>query len=369
MESIPFPTNINKESLQWKRPLVWIGLGSLSILLKWGAGSHPQLVEEWYSRWFFQFVRIGFDHSLGLLPFPAMYLLFLVLVVLLSFNLWQWWRKGRNVVQLLLNTLAFFAGLIFFFFLLWGYNYDRQPIEKILQLQLEPTKLKALRKELERETRLLSQQRLLIEGLGDSVFREEFLPENLESALRSDLEKVLQENAYPVVGRVRGRFLYPKGIFLRFSSAGLYLPFTGEGHIDGGLHPVQWPFIMTHELAHGYGFAEEGTCNFWAYVACSQSTEPAIAYAGRLSYWRTLAIQYKAYEPEKYEAFRKTLPPGIVADLDAVNATLASYPDFIPNFQNRVYDAYLKTQGIPEGILSYNRVIMLVRAWNDQHLN
>ncbi|MCB0582976.1 MAG: DUF3810 family protein, partial [Phaeodactylibacter sp.] len=70
---------------------------------------------------------------------------------------------------------------------------------------------------------------------------------------------------------------------------GLYFPFTGEGHIDAGLHPLQKPYVMAHELAHGYGFGDEGTCNFLGYLACIGSDDPVIAYIGHLNYWRTLA--------------------------------------------------------------------------------
>ena len=41
------------------------------------------------------------------------------------------------------------------------------------------------------------------------------------------------------------------------------------------------------------------------------------------------------------------------------------YPDLVPGLQYQMYDAYLKTQGIKEGMLNYNRVIMLVRAWRE----
>lgn len=39
------------------------------------------------------------------------------------------------------------------------------------------------------------------------------------------------------------------------------------------------------------------------------------------------------------------------------------YPDLIPALQYRVYDAYLKSQGIREGMLNYDRVLVLTHAW------
>ena len=180
------------------------------------------------------------------------------------------------------------------------------------------------------------------------------------------MEQWLQENDYPVVGKVRGRELYPKGIFLRFSSSGLYFPFTAEGHVDAGVHPLQKPPIIAHEMSHGYGFGDEGTCNFTAYLTCRDAADPAIAYCGHLNYWRTLAINYLRYKPKEYRQFRSKLPVGIQNDLDAINENLDRYPDLMPKLRYYAYDSYLKAQGIDEGIKNYNRVIMLVHAWRKQ---
>ena len=180
------------------------------------------------------------------------------------------------------------------------------------------------------------------------------------------VENWLRDNNFPAIGKVRGREIYPKGIFLHFSSSGLYFPFTGEGHVDAGVHALQKPYIIAHEMFHGYGFGDEGTCNFNAFLACIKSNDPYIAYSGHLSYWRTLAINYLRYRPKEYRAFRRTLPLTIQADLDAINEVLISYPDIMPRFRYYAYDAYLKAQGIDEGMKNYNRVIMLVNAWRKQ---
>jgi hypothetical protein len=39
------------------------------------------------------------------------------------------------------------------------------------------------------------------------------------------------------------------------------------------------------------------------------------------------------------------------------------FPDLIPDLQPRIYNAYLKSQGIAEGVLNYDRVVMLAEAY------
>jgi len=127
--------------------------------------------------------------------------------------------------------------------------------------------------------------------------------------------------------------------FLRFGTAGLYWPFVGEGNIDSGLHELQQPFTMAHELAHGYGITNEGVCNFIAYLACQNAENDFIRYSGLVTYWRYAAIAYQGFE------------------------NLDKYPDIMPTFRNFAYDKYLKSQGISEGLASYSQIIMLVDAW------
>ncbi len=354
-----------------RKKIIWIILGALAILLK--VFLTPEMVEQYYSRGFFKFIRLMIDGIFGWLPFPLLYLFVpavLYWVIKKIIGLWKWdigWKA--KFISAFSTLIAFVFGGIFFFLVLWGFNYGRVPLEKSLGFETNPIGKAELWQELQEETKEIIRLRKMIPGVTDSALTEEFLPPHLENHLRANLIGVFQRQNLPVTGTVRGHFIYPKGIFLRFSSSGLYFPFTGQGQIDAGLHPLQWPYVITHEMGHGYGYGDEGTCNFIAYWACSKSADPAIAYMGRLAYWRTLAANNIAYDAEKYFAFRETLPPGIIADLDAINDNLLKYPDIMPRLRYYAYDSYLKAQGIDEGIKNYNRVIMLVRGWKEKNGN
>ena len=216
---------------------------------------------------------------------------------------------------------------------------------------------------MEQEADYLAEWRQQIPGITDSALNRANLPEKLEKQLRGQLESWLEKHDFPTIGRARVKRIFPKGIFLRFSSSGLYFPYTGEGQFDAGLHPLQWPFVTMHEMSHAYGFGDEGTCNFLAYLAGTTSKDPVVAYAAHLAFYRTLATNYLRYEPEAYREFRANLPMGIQSDLNAINQNLQAYPDIMPRLRYVAYDTYLRAQGIPEGMQNYNRVIMLVKAW------
>ena len=151
--------------------------------------------------------------------------------------------------------------------------------------------------------------------------------------------------------------LFPKGILLRISTAGFYLPFTGESNIDAGLHPIQLPFVMAHEYAHGYGTTDEGSCNFLGFLACENAADPFIRYSGHYGYWRYLLSSFRLQNPEAYKTFREALPAGIKADIKAISENSDKYPDIFPKFRDLTYDAFLKAQGINDGMANYNRIV------------
>lgn len=230
----------------------------------------------------------------------------------------------------------------------------------------QPVKVQELKRELDHYTQQIIEARMFLSEDSLRALSGEYLMHDLEKGLRMDMERLLSEKGFPTPGRVRGRLLRPKGALLRFSTAGVYFPLTGECHIDSGLHPLQIPFVFLHELAHGFGFTDEGSCNFLAFLAGIESEQPFVRYSAYLGYWRYLAGAYKDYYPDVYAEFRAKLPQAIRKDLDVINETLYKYPDWFPKLRYHAYETYLKAQGISEGIENYNRVIMLATAWRKQ---
>ena len=346
----------------------WVTLGILTLLIRYTASA--PLIEQYYSRGIFLWIRRVIDIGIGWFPFPLIYLFFFLLVVWLIKSIiqtdWPHFFQLNRVGKHLLSIFSFLGGVTFFFFFLWGFNYGRIPFTEQLSLKLEPVPIDTLKERLNHKTEELLRLREQVSSQKTTALDISLQPKNMEELIRESVVQTLQELHYPTAGKVRGRKLYPRGIFLRFSSAGLYWPFVGEGNIDGGLHALQQPFTMAHEITHGYGITNEGICNFIAYLACQKSTDPFIKYAGLVSYWRYLAGAYQQHKQEDYWAFRDQLPKGFLADLDAINNTLQQYPDIMPRFRNFAYDKYLKSQGISEGLQSYSQIVMLVEAWEEK---
>ena len=347
----------------------WIVLGLMALLIR--IVLPADTIENYYSRGFFVFFRKAVDSFTQLIPFPLVYLLFFILLFWLTINIWEFLIKTGKWYEKLgsftFSLLALFGGIVFFFLSMWGYNYGRVSVEKQLGLSAKKLMISDLKLELDLQTILINQLRNELPNITDSAITKKLIPKRLEEEIREDLKRILFQNGFPISGNVRGRLLSPSGLLLRINTAGVYIPFTAEGHIDAGLHALQIPYVMAHEMSHGYGFGDEGTCNFWAWLACSTSDNPFIKYAGELSHWRSLAGNYKFYQEEDYaNFFKNVLPEGIKNDLRAIYQNMDKYPDLFPKLRNAIYDSYLKAQGIEEGIENYERGMMLIRAWKEK---
>ncbi len=344
---------------------IWIILGAITLLIRWVLGAFPGFVEQFYSRALFSVIRGIFDYTVTRLPFPLFHLLALVLLVWLVSTIVKAIKRKRSWKQRLGNTalslLAFVSGFIVLFMWLWGFNYARIPLETQLNLKPHPLSTEEIKTAFIERTILLDSLRRNL-TLNDEAL-EPNLPVKLEDDMRVLLESALRENGYTAPGNVRARQIFPKGTLRRFSSAGIYIPFIGEGNIDGSLHPLSQPFTIAHEMAHGYGHGDEGTCNFWAYLACKRSDDPYIRYAGEYSYWRYLRSALRGLDREAYNELEAQFSSGILNDLKSLKKSWAEYPAFFQAFHDWAYDGYLKSQGVSEGLKSYSRVVMLVEDY------
>ena len=334
-------------------------------MLRFGLSNAPLTVERWYSRGIFNGIRTILDFTIGWLPIPGLYC---IGGIALLFGLARLLRKGRprrsplsRLLHFAFAILNFCCLVIAIFLALWGFNYARQPLVQQMDIQAKPLSIEATRIVLDRQTaKAFAARKAVAMPLSDEIGHQ------LKDTIRQSVKDLLRSLNYPNHGLPRLHILWPKGTLLHISTAGFYSPWTGECHVDGGLHPLDMPFVIAHEYFHAYGFTDEGICNFLAYLACRRSTHPALRYSAELNYWQYLAGSYRRLRPDEYRSFYYELPEEIKDDLKAMREYLDRYPDILPKVRNMVYDTYLKSQGITEGLENYNKIVMLVEAWREK---
>lgn len=358
-----------------------MGLLAVLLLLRWLLPAAA--IEVVYSRGLFVGLRYVWDFTLPLLPIPLFYVFWLCVIGWLVHTIVLFRRAPRqrtraqarrmqggvgipwlNLGVRILNSVAL---LVSVFLLAWGFNYGREEVNERIGFDVYQPTLDELRERVYSEAEELARWRQQIttdtNALSADLFHEP------EDVVKSLLRQALTSHGYPDPGRPRLRQLRPKGILLRWSTAGVYWPWVGEGNIDVGLHPLQKYPVGAHELAHAYGFGDEGTCTFWAWLAGRQTKDPVPAYAFRLDYWRRIAGKLRQQEPQAYWKWRaENLDPGIRNDLQAIYDNAELYKDIAPVVRDVAYDTYLKAQGIHEGLLNYGKVIRMVEGYRKKDL-
>ncbi len=348
-----------------KRDWSWAFLGILALVIRYFAIRYPEATDELYSRKFFPGIRNVIDLTLGHLPFPSVYLfigiVLLVLVVFVRrfFQKRGWKSRSIYTVQATSNGIA---ALVFFFLILWGFNYQRTPIFQQLALKPKSLNLQQLESEVQITQRLVEQYRNRIKS--DTLAITEIIeyPE-LERLVRSNMSENLEILGLNFTGRPRTKQFPPPGFMRKMGILGIYFPFTGESYIDPTLHALEQPFTIAHEMAHSYGVTDEGEANFIAWVICTNSEDPLLRYSGHLRLLQYQMRDYYRMAPENYKTWIRTLSWGVRNDLNSIREASEAIKPFSLEISRKSNDIFLKTQGVKAGVNSYQQLPMLAYAW------
>lgn len=357
---------LRKDRFWWLLPMV-VAMGHLMAFF----GFKSQVFYV-YHRFVFPILRVTYDYSIGLLPFPSLWLIITILILLLIRN-WRTYKYNRrhfsitSAVLYFLGSLTKFIIIVFsLFYFLWAFNYYRSPIfESSDDIQIQIDSIYLVTELNEAKDRMVYERSFIADNY--TVLHLSHSYSDIENEVRKYQKQFLQNIGNSGKGRVRVRRLYPKGSLLRFSTAGIYIPFTMEGHFDPGMNSIQWPFTLAHEMAHGFGYTDEGECNFIGLMTCLNSENHFIRYSGSLGYWRYLYFEVRKRYPEAAAAHFDLLDEGIKIDLEAIQKDLNKYPDILPVVRDKIYDSYLKAHGVSSGLRSYNEVVVLMAKWNRFH--
>ena len=139
---------------------------------------------------------------------------------------------------------------------------------------------------------------------------------------------------------------------------------------------------MCHELAHLRGYIYEDEANFIAYLACVESDDEVLQYAGYLSVLNYLINDlYSAMqtEPELYQAaVRRVQPVGMYQmveednvfvtqdEWDRINGKALFDTEMVDEVSDAFTDTSLKLNGVSDGMVSYSRVVKLLLQYYQQ---
>jgi len=339
----------------------------------------PAWVERYFSNGYYPGLQRSLASVSNRIPFAVCD----VLIVLLAIGLPGWWairirsagtgRRAAAVGSLAFGTASLAAAVFLLFQALWGLNYLREPLTNKLDYdRARVTEAAAIQ--------LADLAVTELNALTTAAHRSAW-PDRQEwsKRLRSPFEQAVADLGDS--GRT-GLSTPKKSVFNFYLSAagidGFTNPFGMEVVLDSRLLPQEQPFAIAHEWAHLAGFADESEANFIALITCLRCEDLSVRYAGWLSVYPSLAHAAAFNAPASNAAAsnaassnsaadnkderpnRPQLAKEVSSDLAAIQKRRSEgVKPWVSGAEWRIYDRFLKANGVQAGIESYDLFIEL----------
>lgn len=233
----------------------------------------------------------------------------------------------------------------------WGFNYRRLPVEARVGFdarRVNTARVVTLAESATRQVNTLH---------GPAHARPWPQLEALPAAFGPALERVarrLELGWTPVAGRPKPTLL---ASYFRWAGiAGMTNPFGLDVMPGPDTLPFERHAVMAHEWAHLAGFAHEAEAGFVGWLTCLEGDDQA-RYSGWLEVWSSLV---SAVPRDDRRRLLASLEPGPRRDLELMARRNARAVPAVRTVAWTGYDAYLRSQHVPEGVASYQGVVRLL---------
>ncbi len=363
----------------WRRWLMPLALLAAALALQALASRNPPLVERYYSRKLFPTIIHALSLINGIVAFSIgevmIYGLAAALVGTLIYQAREIYLRRKRIARLLrfdLLVLMWMTGsAMMLFLLIWGLNYQREPLGGKLGL--------AGRNATDEQLKMISE---IIVNEVNSNYGDSHAGGAADGSPLSRAQVYeLIESAYqhePLLGGAGSgcygppKPIYFSGLLSRLGLSGFYMPFSGEPNFNAAQPDFDLPYAIAHEKAHQRGFAREDEAEFIAFLVCINSTHPYLRYSGYLNALKVIRT-FGGLDAEFYKSLATRMGEGPRNDLRARAAFWARNEGPARAVAHKINNSYLKANGIGSGTQSYGEDTALIvgyylmRAQNDHN--
>lgn len=339
----------------------WASAGLIALAAAGAVAPTPApWVEHAYSRQWYPVWQNVVTPVSSLVGFSLLDLLAVIGVLGIGGGWWRglrrvgatWRQRTAAVARLTLHTVAVSAALYLVFLTMWGLNYRREPLTAKLDYdasRISSASLAALAGE---SVDRLNALHAPAHGAGPWPAFDD-LPERLGPAF-DRVQRRLGAGRPAAAGRPKATLL--TAYFRRAGIDGMLSPFSLEVLVNGNVLPFERPFLVAHEWSHLAGYANESEASFVGVLICLAGDAQS-----RYSAWLYLSSQLVRHlPPDARERVWAGLADGPRADLRAISARLREAVPVVRRSASRVYDRYLRANGVEAGIASYGLVVDLL---------
>jgi flagellar basal body-associated protein FliL len=289
----------------------------------------------------------------GLLPF-SLYDVFLIVASLLLIKLIVF-AVIRKITfsAFLFSFIRFVAIIVAWFYLSWGIAYFRKDFYNrchVQEIKFEEESLKTF------AVRFIDDANR--QYVDCSNMDKEDIRREIEQSYR--LLHPALKTPYPN-GKRRVKPMMFEPVYSKTGVSGYFGPFFNEIHVNNYSLNFTYPFTLAHEMAHQFGIAPESEANLYAFIVCAGSDNDKIRYSAYASALRYVLGDVRRFLPDDYQSMVSSIRPEIMADMERNREHwLAVRDESLSGAQDKMYDAYLKTNKIRSGQGNYSEVVGLL---------
>ncbi|RFZ95558.1 DUF3810 domain-containing protein [Mucilaginibacter conchicola] len=344
-----------------KRGIAILALFLISNLLFLFA-DHPAAVEKYYSKSTYRFICHVLHPIFNLFPFSVGDLVYLTVIIFLVIAVVKfikhcfkkrWAEAGLLVLKV---TIGVQSGILIFY-VFWGLNYFRPSAAERLNLR-DSTYTTA---ELQRVTAILIDS---ANSTRSRVRSADLQTGNDTIYSRAKQAIIALSNTSEEFKTYSPRIKPSMITFVMnyIGTSGYYNPFTGEAQMNYEMPVFNRPFVACHEMSHQMGYGPEDEANFVGYLAASGSKDRLLRYSAYNLAVGELMRTMRFTDTVIFKQLRETISPQVRADFKAERQYWLSYQTKLNAVSSVFYDNFLKANNQPQGLETYNRMVLLLMA-------
>ena len=257
-----------------------------------------------------------------------------------------------------------FIVFVFLFSVTFSSSYHRPSLSKLMPLETVEIN----------STSLIIAAEKVADELNTVADELDYFPERLSSSgmsfrsLSLEVEKEVKKatDKYPflIKGHVNAKPFALSEPLTYTHIAGIYTFFTGEPCVNTNYAEYTLPFTMAHEYSHQCGIGHEDEADFSAFLILSNASHPYLRYSAYAEAFSILSRELYDVSPNEYRRILMTLPSVVLDDYSVSSDAYAKYSESKANeVAKTVNDAYLKANGVEEGIRSYSQSVILLVSY------
>jgi hypothetical protein len=344
-----------------KRAVAILALG-FAIYLLMLFSDHPQAVEKYYSKGFYPVICHLLHPVFNLFPFSLGDLVYLAVIMYLIYAFLRLivlcFTKRFTLAGLLTTGIAIgvFAGILVFY-LFWGLNYFRPSAGDRLNLRDSTYTVVQLKEVTSMliDSANVTRARISASDLSqsnDSIYAKATKAVNKLSGTSAEFTTFIL--------RIKPSLLTP--LLNYISTSGYYNPFTGEAQMNYQMPVVNRPFVACHEMSHQMGYGAEDEANFVGFLAAIGGRDKLLRYSAYNIAVNEFMHTVRYTDTVMFKQLKTRISPPVLQDFKTERLYWLAYQNKLNTVTSIFYDSFLKANNQPEGLDTYNKMVLLIMA-------